>query len=129
MTALSASDLAGRRIRHLRNGKGWTGKDLAEKCAKAGMPEITRPVITDLETRRRASRRITADELLVLAHILGVEPLDLLLPAAGEMLQVTPGVVMDIGEAEEFMHGRPCLTCRGEPPAGFTCNTCGRSGS
>lgn len=29
---------------------------------------------------------------------------------------------------EVWMQGRLCIGCHGEPPAGFTCNTCGRSG-
>lgn len=92
MTVLTASDIAARRIREARNRRGWTVKQLAEHCVKAGAGHLTAAVITNLETRRRPGREITADELLALAWVLGVPPLQLLAPLSDdETLQVVPG--------------------------------------
>lgn len=100
MTNFSASDLAGKRIREAREAKGWRVKDLADHCAKAGAGHITAAVITNLETRRRATREITADELLALAYVLDVPPVQLISPLNGdERLEVVPGVMFGPLEA------------------------------
>jgi transcriptional regulator with XRE-family HTH domain len=104
MTTLSASDIAALRIREARTKRGWRVKDLAEQCQKAGVPQITAPVITNLETRRRPGREITAEELLALAWVLEVAPLQLLSPLDdGEVLQVVPGQEMGPLEAAAWM--------------------------
>ena len=113
MTNLSASDLAGRRIRQIRERRGWTREDLADRCAGIGAEYITTTVITNLETRRRASRQITVDELLVLAHVLEVPPLYLFAPADGtEKLQVARDVQKDSIESSAWIAddaGRPAV--------------------
>lgn len=96
MTTLSASDVAALRIREARNKHSWRVKDLAERCRKAGAGKLTAAVITNLETRRRPGREITAEELLALAWVLEVPPVQLLCPLdAGEALQIVPGEVRD----------------------------------
>lgn len=93
---MSASDLAGHRIREFRQRRGWTAKELADRCAEAGAPHITATVITNLETRRRRTRQITLDELLVLACVLKVPPILLFLPLNdGERLEITPAISTD----------------------------------
>ncbi|HYB48689.1 MAG TPA: helix-turn-helix transcriptional regulator [Streptosporangiaceae bacterium] len=100
MPNLSASDLAGRRLEQVRRRREWTRKELADRCAAIGAPHITAAVITDLETRRRSSRKITIDELLVLAYVLDVPPIFLFAPADGtEKLQITPDVEKDAIES------------------------------
>src|ERR1700730_3967742 len=92
MTNLGASDIAARRIREARTKRGWTVKALAARCADAGAIHLTAAVITNLETRRRPGREITAEELLALAWVLEVPPVQLLCPLNGdEALQVVPG--------------------------------------
>ena len=104
MTTLSASDIAALRIREARTKRGWRVKDLAERCQKAGVPQITAPVITNLETRRRPGREITAEELLALAWVLEVPPVQLLCPLnGGEALQVVPGEEKGPLEASAWM--------------------------
>lgn len=96
MTTLSASDIAARRVREARKKRGWLVKDLAEACKKAGVPRLTAAVITNLETRRRPGREISADELLALAWVLEVPPVQLLSPLDGdEALRVVPGEAKD----------------------------------
>lgn len=102
----SATGLAGIRVRQARQKRSWTARELAERCAKAGAPQITATVVTNLETRRRNSRQVAVDEWLVLAHVLEVPPLQLLLPLeAGEELEVVPGTDMDALEAVRWIGG------------------------
>ena len=106
MTNLNASDLAGRRIREARQRHGWTVRELADRCAKAGASQVSSAVITNLETRRRASRQVTVEELLVLAHVLAVPPAQLMIPLdAGEELEILPGVTMGPLEAAGWIAG------------------------
>jgi transcriptional regulator with XRE-family HTH domain len=89
---LSASDIAGRRIREARQRRGWTAKELADRCADLGAPRVTATVVTNLETRRRATREISLEEVLILAHVLQVPPIHLMAPLdAGEKLEIVPG--------------------------------------
>lgn len=111
MANLSASDIAGRRIREIRQRYGWTAKELADRCAELGAPRITATVVTNLETRRRATREITLDEVLILARALEVPPLQLMVPLdAGEALEVAPGTELDGMEAVHWIAADPFLT-------------------
>jgi transcriptional regulator with XRE-family HTH domain len=104
MTTLSASDIAALRIREARNKHGWRVKDLAERCKKAGVPRLTTAVITNLETRRRPGREISAEELLALAWVLEVPPVQLMSPIGGsEALAVVPGEEMSALEAPGWL--------------------------
>jgi transcriptional regulator with XRE-family HTH domain len=104
MANLGPSAIAGRKVRELRRQHRWTAFELAERCALLDpATSITATVVTNLETARRPSRQMAIEELLTFARALGVEPLSLL----------------PLSE---------CKACQGEPPGGFTCNTCGRSG-
>jgi transcriptional regulator with XRE-family HTH domain len=103
---ISASDLAGRRIREARQRRGWTARDLAERCAEAGAPQVSATVITNLETRRRATREITVEEVFTLARVLDVPPLQLIIPLdASETLEVLPGLHMNAPEAVHWIGG------------------------
>jgi transcriptional regulator with XRE-family HTH domain len=101
------------RIEQVRRRRGWTRKELADHCAAIGASHITATVITNLETRRRASRQITIDELLVLAHVLEVPPLFLFAPADGtEKLQIARDVEKDSIESAAWIaddYGRPSV--------------------
>jgi transcriptional regulator with XRE-family HTH domain len=104
VTIFSASDLAGRRIREARQRRGWTVRELADRCAGSGVPQITATVLTNLETRRRSTREIAVGEVLALAQVLGVPPLQLIVPLdAGEKLEVIPGTGMDAIDAVNWI--------------------------
>lgn len=106
MANLSASSIAGLRIRQARQRHGWTAAELAARCAKAGAPQLSPTVITNIETRRRESREVSVDELLILAHVLGVPPVQLMIPLdAGEELEIVPGVTMGPLEAAGWAGG------------------------
>ena len=119
MANFSASDLAGQRIRQFRKRRGWTVRELADRCAAVGASHITATVITNLETRRRASRQITVDELLVLAYILDVPPLLLFVPADGtETLQIADDVEKGPVEAAAWVANDEAMTHRVIVPMG-----------
>ena len=104
MTNCSASDIAARRIREARTKRGWTVKALAARCADAGAIHLTAAVITNLETRRRPGREITTEELLALAWVLEVPPVQLMTPVGGgEVLEVVPGEAMGPLEAPGWL--------------------------
>jgi transcriptional regulator with XRE-family HTH domain len=88
------------KIRLLRKKRGITTEVLSKLVADAGRT-IHPSGITRLE---KGDRRIDVDDLVAFATALGVAPAHLL---------ELPG---------------DCSICRGEPPAGFTCNACGTAG-
>jgi transcriptional regulator with XRE-family HTH domain len=101
----------GERIKELRNARGWTAKQLADRCAEVGAPELTAPVIANIETGRRVKdgrrrRDVTIDEVLTFALAFEVPPDFLFLPLNGdEMLQVTGTTQMDVLSAASWMNG------------------------
>jgi transcriptional regulator with XRE-family HTH domain len=104
MTTLGASDIAALRIREARTKHGWRVKDLAERCKKAGAVKLTAAVITNLETRRRPGREITLEEVLALARVLEVPPVQIMAPLNGnETLEIVPGDDMDPLEAVAWL--------------------------
>lgn len=58
------------RIKRLRKIRGWTARELAEKCAHAGPGSLTRNAVSKIECGIRLS--ISAEELAVLSTVLGV---------------------------------------------------------
>ena len=84
-SSLRPSDLTAVRIRETRRRRGWTARQLADRCAEAGAPELTVSVIANIETGRRDAeghrrRDVTIDEALALAYVLEVPPV-VLIPA------------------------------------------------
>jgi len=86
------------RVYKQRDLMGLSTRALAERVARAGYP-ITSQAISAHETQPGA--RLTVDYVF----------------AAAKALYVSPSVLLGLGGE--------CRTCRGEPPAGFTCNACG----
>ena len=77
-----SGDGIGDRVRSLRRQRRWTAQRLADECARAGLPSLTRGTLAKIESGVRKS--VTAEELVVLARSLGVAVPDLLesVPAA-----------------------------------------------
>ena len=97
MTApVSAEVIA--KLRTLRKIQKVSAQMLADRMTELGYP-IQRTVIANLENGRRSE--VSIDHVVVAARALGTTVLALL---------------------EEPV---VCPQCKGEPPAGFTCNTCG----
>lgn len=80
------SDLVAAKARTARKALGWSGQQLADRCAETGAPELTAAVVANIETGRRdrktgqRRREVTVEELLALARALGVSPGWLLQP-------------------------------------------------
>ena len=111
MTSARASDLVAQRIKHARTQHAWTAKDLAERCADLGAPEISAAVIANIETGRRDDdgnrrRDVSIDEVLILALALEVPPAFLFVPLNGhDELQVTPTRSMGAFTAAAWVDG------------------------
>lgn len=85
---MSASDQVGVRVRDLRRRNGLSVEQLAERCGAAGIPLSTTALYLIEGGGRgkstgRERRRVTVDELLVLAKALDV-PAFRLLPEVAE---------------------------------------------
>lgn len=63
-------------VRRLRTERGMSAKQLAERCAELGVPDLERNVIANLENGRR--RAVSVDELLALAVALDTSPVVLM---------------------------------------------------
>jgi transcriptional regulator with XRE-family HTH domain len=69
--------LIAQQVRWRRKARGWSAKDLSDKCLADGF-DIPRSTIADLENGRR--RSVSVAELLAFARVLGVSPMDLVYP-------------------------------------------------
>jgi transcriptional regulator with XRE-family HTH domain len=79
------SEAAADSVRLLRNRRGWTQQELADRLAEVGV-EIERSTIAKIE---QGVRTVTLDEVFALALVLGVAPSVLMLPRDG-LVAVTP---------------------------------------
>ena len=66
------------RVRELRDRRGWSARDLAQRLAIQGMHHISRSIPADLEIARREN--ISVAELLAFAVVPDVAPVHLLVP-------------------------------------------------
>jgi transcriptional regulator with XRE-family HTH domain len=101
-SALSPSGVVAERLKEARRRRGWTAKQLAEHCAKAGATHLTVSVLANIESGRpdldgHRRRDITVDELVTLSYVLDVAPVYLLgLPASGDnAMHITPNRTVD----------------------------------
>lgn len=109
-----------RRVREIRDRRGWSGAVLAERMAAAGLPQFDRGVIANFESGRR--RSVSIDEVLVLALVLDVAPLDLFVPVDGDRVddlvggEVEPGLVRAWVRGTQPLPGQNTRTFRTEVP-------------
>ncbi|MBC3842120.1 helix-turn-helix transcriptional regulator [Streptacidiphilus sp. 4-A2] len=103
-TELSVSDAVARRIKEARARRGWSAKQLAERCAEHGLTGLTHAVLNNIESGRpnalgERKRDVSVDELLGLALVLDVAPIHLLtLPDSAETelaVRVTPATAVN----------------------------------
>lgn len=76
MSGVSVTRQVADQVRRLRAERGWSARQLAEECIRAGATSLTRSTLAKIESGDRKS--ITADELAVLALVLHVSPSALL---------------------------------------------------
>jgi transcriptional regulator with XRE-family HTH domain len=80
MSDVSVTRQVADHVRSLRAQRRWSARQLAEECARAGATSLTRGTIAKIESGGR--KYVTADELAVLARVLGVSPSALLTSGA-----------------------------------------------
>lgn len=82
---VSAGTVVAIRLKELRQRRGYTAKQFADRCAELGAAAITVHVIANIETGRREA---SVNELLVFALVLDVAPVHLLTPSERRPLTV-----------------------------------------
>ena len=86
-------------VRRLREVRGLSLQKLSNGLGEVGHPLVP----SGLGRLELGERRVDVDDLVALAKVFDVPPVDLLEPW-------------------------DCDVCHGQPPAGFTCSTCGANG-
>lgn len=94
------------RVRQLRARKQLTAQQLADKLRQQGIP-WDRATVTKLETGRRQNLAVT--ELLALALVLDVAPINLLVPLDDSSYQVTPKRSEDADTVRAWVRGESPL--------------------
>lgn len=93
-----------REVRRHRQAQGLSAQQLADRCARIGMP-IQRSVLANLESGRRTT--VNLAEVLVLATALQVPPGVLIFPVGYEQqAEVLPGAFIEPASAVEWLSGR-----------------------
>lgn len=100
MEQAATARMVAERVRRLRNQHGWTAQRLADECARAGSTSLTRGTIAKIESGVRKS--VSAEEIAVLARVLGVTPTALL---AGEPDPPRSPIIP--GAADPLWHSPP----------------------
>ena len=100
------------RIRELRTARGWSARELGERCTAAGLP-WDRSIVSNVEHGRRGS--VTVAEASILAYVLGVPPILLLYPVGlVDEVEVMPGRVLPTWAAAQWFTGEKPLPSRGQ---------------
>lgn len=92
------------RIRELRDRRGISAQQLADKCVEAGADWLDRSIIANIESGRR--KTISIDEVLVFAYVLDVAPVHLIVPVHETLFMVTPKWMIASSRAREWVRGR-----------------------
>lgn len=101
---MSAAEIISRNVRRLRCAKGWTQAEAAKHMTvlTSGPWSAATWGAAERAPESGRTKSWTANEIAALAELFGV----------------TVGALF----------GECCPTCNYQPPAGFTCNTCGAAG-
>jgi transcriptional regulator with XRE-family HTH domain len=96
-----------REVRRHRDRRRLSAQQLADRTAEFGMA-IPRNVLANLESGRRET--ITVAEVLVLAAVLGVSPMELICPVGYDAeIEILPGRKMDPLQASRWVDGQLIL--------------------
>lgn len=79
-----------RRIRALRDRRGWSAQKVSDLCGELGIP-IERSVLSGLESGKRA--KLAVDELMVFASVFEVEPAYLLTAPGSRAVPIATNLV------------------------------------
>jgi transcriptional regulator with XRE-family HTH domain len=100
---MTPNEIFGTQMKDARRARGWTQQRMAGRMNAAGFSWVQ----TTVTKTERASRPVPVEEAAALAAILHLD-LNVLIPDLRELR---------------------CPVCDDRPPAGFTCNACGATGS
>jgi transcriptional regulator with XRE-family HTH domain len=105
-TGRGVAETFARRVREVRERRGWTQQQLAERLRELGVP-IDRTKVNRVETGARA---VSVDDALAIAAALGVSPSVLFFPLArSELVRVTPVRVVSAEEGRRWFRGEQPL--------------------
>jgi transcriptional regulator with XRE-family HTH domain len=91
-----------RQLRQIRKARGWTQQDLANALAEAGMGRLDVFVINRMESGKR---RVSLDEAIGIAAVLGVSPLHLIVPRDDARVHLTPQEAVTAADARVWLRG------------------------
>jgi transcriptional regulator with XRE-family HTH domain len=91
-----------RRVQELRRRKNWSAAELGERLTAVGVP-WNRSIVANFENGRRPA--VSVQELLALASVLDVAPINLLTPLADVPYEVTAGRTVPAAEARAWIAG------------------------
>jgi transcriptional regulator with XRE-family HTH domain len=109
MTAARVSDLVAANVQAVRMRHGWSGRELAARCADIGAPELTASVIANIESGRRdpdghRRRDLSIDEVLTLSLALDAHPAELLGAAPGwDEVHLTSEIAAEPGQLAAWL--------------------------
>ena len=92
----------GFQVARYRRELGMTAKDLCNRCAELGVP-ISRVTGAKLENGLRD--HVSVPEIIIFARALGVTPMDLIVPADQETIELFPGETKSASEALDWLCG------------------------
>lgn len=101
------------RVRELRRRRGWTAADLGARLTEHGVP-WNRSIVANFESGRRPD--VSVRELLALAVVLDIAPVNLLVPLGSEPYQVTPDRTESADTVRAWVRGEQPLP--GSTPEG-----------
>lgn len=103
---MTAAETISRNVRRLRRARGWTQEEAGQRFAAiTGQPQSKASwSAAERSPETGRSKSWTANEIAALAEL------------------------FDVGVGDLFDPQPPCRVCGDQPPAGFTCNSCGAAG-
>ena len=103
MESRTAQAVIAGRVVALRQARGASQQDLADRLTEIGYPKLHRTALSKLE---KCAQRITVEDLLALAVALDVAPVVLLTPQEGEALDVVPTITpLEAADANPWLKG------------------------
>jgi transcriptional regulator with XRE-family HTH domain len=100
-------DLFAERLRDLREGRGWSQRDLADELERSGSP-MDRAVIARIETGKRG---VSLDEAILFAAVLGtslenmIVPSDIARPGSQETFQIAGKITVPARDVRLWLKG------------------------